>query len=111
MENNEIKWDKLSKCNCVDVFDSVLYEAFIKCFDELDNGDKREIARTLLRVDWRNNYYSTPDEIDESISNLRKLIDYLETHIQSENDIITKCIYKNFIEELEKMISENISTA
>ena len=109
--STEIRWDKLSKCNCIDVFDEELYEAFIKCFDEVDNGDKREIARALLKLDWRNNYYSTPDEINESVLNFRKLINYLENKIQSEKDIISKYIYKNLTEELEKMISENTSTA
>ena len=111
LKKKEIRWDNLSKCNCVDVFDSVLYKAFIECFDEVDNGDKREIARALLKLDWRNNYYSTQDEINESVLNFRKLINYLENKIQSEEDIISKYIYKNFTEELEKMISENTSTA
>lgn len=111
LKDNEIRWDKLSKCNCIDVFDKELYEAFLKCFDEVDNGDKREIARVLLKVDWRNNNYSTQDEINESISNYRRLIDYLKSKTQSEDDIITKLICKEFIEKLEKMILENTSTA
>ena len=109
-EFTEDDFHKLLKCNCIDVFDKELYEAFLKCFDEVDNGDKREIARVLLKVDWRNNYYSTPDEINESVLNFRKLINYLENKIQSEEDIISKFIYKNFTEELEKMISEYTST-
>ena len=88
--SNEIRWDKLSKCNCIDVFDEELYEAFIECFNEVDNGDKREIARILLRVDWKSNNYSTQDEINESVSNYRRLIDFLNNKILSEKDIITK---------------------
>ena len=39
------------------------------------------------------------------------IIDHLKNKIQSENDMITKYIYKKFKEELEKMIIENTSAA
>lgn len=111
LKENDFRYEKLSKCNCIDVFDDKLYNAFIECFSKLDNDYKMDIKAILLKINWNNESYSSSEEINQSISNFRKLIDYLKNKIQSEDDIITKYIYKNFIEELEKMISENISTA
>lgn len=111
LKENDFRYEKLSKCNCIDVFDDKLYNAFIECFSKLDNDYKMDIKAILLKVNWNNESYSTLNEINESVSNFRKLIDYLKNEIKSKDDLITKYIYKNFIEELEKMISENISTA
>lgn len=111
LKENDFRYEKLSKCNCIDVFDDKLYNAFIECFSKLDNDYKMDIKAILLKVNWNNESYSSSEEINQSISNFRKLIDYLKNKIQLEDDIITKYIYKNFIEELEKMISKNTSTA
>lgn len=111
LKEKDFGFDNLYRCNCIDVFDEKLFNAFIDCFNSIDNGYKMDIKDILLKINWNNKLYSSSEQIDESISNFRKLIDHLKNKIQSENDMITKYIYKKFKEELEKMIIENTSAA
>ena len=90
----------------IDVFDEDLLSHFFEDYKISDNGRKRELARVILNLRISDKYYSSKEEITESITNLERLAEQLNTLVPIETDTISAIILRKFIKELGDKVEE-----
>lgn len=91
---------------CVEAFDDELHQLFVKKYLDSDNGDRTELCRVLLGVDFRNPHYSTPTDQKITIKNFGVLISVLEELYEGSATSIDSVIHKSFVEELKEHVKE-----
>lgn len=95
----------------VEEFDDDWLMTFITKYEHADNSGKREFARSLLRLEFYSETYSTEDNIQQTKENFRKLVAHLEG--AETDDSITAIINRSFASQIkEKMgIGDTINAA
>jgi hypothetical protein len=91
---------------CIEAFDDYLYQMFTERYLSSVNGDKIELCRVLLDVDFYNSHYSAPTDHEVSIKNYRALISMLKNLSEESGASIDSVIHRSFIEHLKEHISE-----
>lgn len=62
---------------CIETFDDELYRLFKDKYLSSNNEERVELCRVLLRIDFNNQYYSTPVDIEITLKNYGSLISVL----------------------------------
>lgn len=91
---------------CIEAFDDDLHQLFTTRYVSSTNGDKVEICRALLGVDFNNSHYSTHADRETTIKNYEILISMLKGLSEGSGASIDNAIHKSFIENLEKHVVE-----
>lgn len=90
----------------IDVFDEDLLSHFFEDYKISDNGRKNELASIIRNLRISDKYYSSKEEITESIRNLERLAEQLNTLVPIETDTISAIILRKFIKELGDKVEE-----
>lgn len=99
----------------LEAFDDELLSAFMDNYKEADNSEKRALAYYLLAIDFIYEGDSTSidnpfkkqkkiNAIETSIANFEQLQKEVESQIESESDLITKTIHREFNGNILKKI-------
>ena len=94
------------KNKCVDAFDDELYQLFTTRYLASSNGDKVDLCRTLLGIDFKNSHYSTSIDRETTRKNYDALISMLKELSEKSGASIDNAIHNSFIEQLERHITE-----
>ena len=93
---------------CIEAFDDELYHLFYKKYLSSANGERVELARILLGIDFNNLHYSTLIDRKTTIKNCNILISILKRLSEGDSASIDNAIHKLFIENLRIYVG-NIS--
>ena len=91
---------------CIEAFDDDLYRLFTTRYASSTNGDKVEICRALLGVDFNNSHYSTPADQETTLKNYHSLISMLKGLSVDSDATIDNAIHKSLMNNLEKHVTE-----
>lgn len=87
-------------------FDEQLLEHFWVAFTNADNYKKRDVARVIINLGYKDRFYCSPQDMQESISNFdalkKRLIDY-KTIV---SDCMTIAIVNETIKEIDEVVKE-----
>ena len=86
-------------------FDDNLLHIFIEEYRVSDNSSKRELALSLIGLNFADDRYSSNNEIAISIANLTALSDTLDQISKNESDQISIAINMSFVKEIKQLIS------
>lgn len=89
-------------------FDEELMNKFYSKFICISNGQKTELMRSLIKINFDYSEISGTEEMQETITNLKVMIAKLEDFYANETDTFTKAITKSSIDEITK-IHKNLS--
>lgn len=87
-------------------FDDKLRALLVKKYNQSTNQQKRDIAYTFISLDFKDTYYSRPEDRNTTQKNLSILINDLKASSSSSNDFFTIAISNNFITQIESILEE-----
>lgn len=108
LKNNEIINEYGIKGKTIVSFDEELMNEFFDRFVFISNGQKVEIIRSLIKINFDYENISGEKEIKETITNLKIMVKKLNEYYVKEADSFSKAITNNAIDELTKL-SESLS--
>lgn len=102
--------DKISyyelKNKVLESFDEELLELFFKKYNEVQNGQKREMCLTLDGFYFGAQNYSTKHDVEVTVKNLKTLVEKIKTTIATDADKMSNAISKSFIKLLHDKVDE-----
>lgn len=102
--------DKISyydlKNKVLESFDEELLELFFKKYNEVQNGQKRELCLTLDGFYFGAQNYSTKHDVEVTVKNLKTLVEKIKTTIATDADKMSNAISKSFIKLLNDKVDE-----
>ncbi len=90
----------------VGFFDGQLLEHFWVAFANADNYKKRELARVIINLGYKDRFYSSPQDMQESINNFDELKKRLKDYKAIISDCMTIAIVNETIKEIDEIIKE-----
>lgn len=87
-------------------FDNQLLENFWNKFTGGSNAEKRDVARVMLNLGYKDTVYITPEEMKETIGNFMELQNRLNGYLALHSDCMTIAIINETIKELKILIEE-----
>lgn len=94
------------KNKCVDSFDDELYQLFTTRYLASSNGDKVDLCRMLLGIDFKNSHCSNSADRETTLKNYDALISMLKELSEKSGASIDNAIHNSFIEQLESHVTE-----
>jgi len=101
-ENKITYYDLKNKV--LESFDKELLELFFEKYNEGQNGKKRELCWTLDGFYFGDQNYSTKDDIEITVQNLKTLVENIKAIITTDADKMSNAISKSFIKLLNDKI-------
>lgn len=90
----------------VSSFDDDLLMLFIDSYLSGDNSSKRELALSLLSLNFADTKYSSKPEVAITVKNFKLLIEAFDQNKTKEIDQMSMAISRSFINELNKKVTE-----
>lgn len=94
------------KNKCIEAFDDELYQLFTARYLSSSNGDRIDLCRILLGIDFKNSHYSTSTDQKITLKNYGILITMLKGLSEKNSASIDNAIHNSFIEQLEHQVVE-----
>lgn len=98
------------KNKCIEAFDDELYQLFTARYLSSNNGDRIDLCRILLGIDFKNSHYSTSTDQKNTLKNYSILITMLKGLSEKNSASIDNAIHNSFIEQLEHQVVEMSSS-
>lgn len=90
----------------VGFLDEQMVEQFFVAFKSADNFKKRDIARVIINLGYKDRFYSSVEDMQESINNFNTLKKRLNDYKTTISDCMTVAIVNETIKEIDEMIKE-----
>lgn len=87
-------------------FDEQLLEHFLVAFTRADNYKKRDIARVIINLGYKDRFYCSPQDMQESISNFCTLKKRLNDYKMIVLDCMTIAIVNETIKEIDEVVKQ-----
>lgn len=100
---NKISYYDL-KNKVLESFDEELLELFLKKYNEVQNGEKRELCLTLDGLCFDDQNYCTKYDVGVTVQNLRTLVVKIKATITTGADKMSNAISKSFIKLLNDKV-------
>lgn len=94
------------KNKALETFDEELMELFLKKYNEVRNGRKRELSWALDGFYFDDHNYSTKYDVEVTVQNLRTLIEKIKTTITTDADKMSNAISRSFIKLLNEKVDQ-----
>lgn len=102
-KNNEIINEYGIKGRAIVSFDKELMNEFFDKYIGSSNGQKVEIIRLLIKMNFNYSDISGEKEIKETITNLNIMVEKLKEYYAKETDLFSKAITNNTVDELTNL--------
>ena len=87
-------------------FDEQLLEHFLVAFTRADNYKKRDIARVIINLGYKDRFYCSPQDMKEYISNFCTLKKRLNDYKMIVLDCMTIAIVNETIKEIDEVVKQ-----